>query len=232
MARHVLVNCDAVADRLERVSRGHLGRIVVIPNGVDLARFAPAPDQKGHGDRVRIGTLANLRPEKGVEDFVRAAALVRERCPKAHFMIWGEGPLRTDLERLVSALSLEGAVELGGATATPELVLRGLDIFVLPSLSEACSNALLEAMATRLPVVATCVGGNLSIVEDEVSGLLVPPGDTTALAKAITRLIEEPGSAANLAARGQDRIRAEFSMDRMLARIEALYDQALSGRGV
>jgi glycosyltransferase involved in cell wall biosynthesis len=87
-------------------------------------------------------------------------------------------------------------------------------------------------MATRLPVVATCVGGNLSIVEDEVSGLLVPPGDTTALAKAITRLIEEPGSAANLAARGQDRIRAEFSMDRMLARIEALYDQALSGRGV
>jgi glycosyltransferase involved in cell wall biosynthesis len=99
---------------------------------------------------------------------------------------------------------------------------------VLPSLSEASSNALLEAMATGRAIVATRIGGTPALVEDEVTGLLVPPGDPAALAGAIIRLIEEPALAARLAARAQERARTEFGIDRMVARFEALYDLALS----
>lgn len=232
LAGHVLVNSEAVAERLKLARTVRPRQIVMIPNGVDLSRFAPAPgDDRRSGRIIIVGTLANLRPEKGLMNFVRAAALVRERCPQGRFVIWGEGPLRPDLERLVRTLGLEGAVELRGLTAEPEVALRELDIFVLPSLSEGCSNVLLEAMATGLAVVATRVGGNPALTEEQVTGLLVPPGDQAALAKAIIRLVEEPALAAELAARGEDRVRAEFGIDRMLARIETLYDRALAGGG-
>jgi glycosyltransferase involved in cell wall biosynthesis len=119
-------------------------------------------------------------------------------------------------------------VEFRGATAQPEAALRDLDIFVLPSISEACPNALLEAMTIGLPVVATRVGGIPALVEDGKTGLLVPPGDPLSLARAIIRLIEDPGLAAALAARAREHVQNEFGLDRMLARIEALYDRALT----
>jgi len=229
LADRVLVNSQAVADRLT-VHRALARRIVLIPNGVDLVRFSPPPGPTGRrSGRVTVGTLANLRPEKGLADFVRAAALVRERCPDVRFVVWGEGPRRPHLERLVAQLGVGGTVELRGSTAEPEVELRKLDIFVLPSLSEACSNGLLEAMATGLPVVTTNVGGNASLVEDEVTGLLVPPGDSRSIATAIVRLIQTPAFAAELAARGRDRLQATFGMDRMVARVEALYGGTLAG---
>jgi len=101
---------------------------------------------------------------------------------------------------------------------------------VLPSLSEACSNGLLEAIATGLPVVATNVGGNASFVDDEVTGLLVPVGEPGALAKAIIRLVQEPARAKRLAARGRERLRWTRGIDRTVARVEALYDEALKGQ--
>jgi glycosyltransferase involved in cell wall biosynthesis len=231
LARYVLVNSEAVAEwvKCERVVESE--RIVMIPNGVDFARFAHTRVGWRQSTCVTVGTLANLRPEKGVGDIIRSFALVRERCPGTRFVLWGEGSLRPELERLVHELRLGQMMELPGATAVPELALRGLDIFVLPSLSEGFSNALLEAMATGLPVVATCVGGNLSLVEDEETGLLVPPGDPASLAKAVIRLIEDPALAAKLAVRGQDRVRAEFDIDRMVARFDALYERALAGNG-
>jgi glycosyltransferase involved in cell wall biosynthesis len=226
MADRVLVNSEAVAERL-RVHRALAGRIAVIPNGVDLARFSPPTDRTRQAGRITVGTLANLRPEKGLTDLVAAAALVREACPEVRCVIWGEGPLRPDLERRIHQLGLDGVVELPGSTAHPELALRSLDVFVLPSLSEACSNGLLEAIATGLPVVATNVGGNASFVEDEVTGLLVPAGEPSALAKAIVRLVQEPARAKQLAARGRDRLRWTRGIDRTVARIETLYDEAL-----
>lgn len=232
LADYLLVNSEAVAERLTRSGAVVPARIVVIPNGVDLARFSPAPGPaRSLSERVTVGTLADLRPEKAIGDLVRAAALVRERCPEARFVIWGDGPYRPELERLVRRLGRERAVELRGATGEPEVALRDLDIFVLPSISEAFSNVLLEALATRLPVVATRVGGNPALVEDGETGLLAPPGDPAALAKAIMRLIEDPALAAELAARGRDRVRSEFGIDRMLSRIQALYDRALARNG-
>ena len=227
LADRVLVNSEAVAERLRR-HRALAGRIVVVPNGVDLARFSPAPAGSRRAGSITVGTLANLRREKGLGDLVSAAALVRAECPHARFVVWGEGAMRADLERQIRELGLDDAVELPGSTASPEVALRTLDIFVLPSLSEACSNGLLEAIATRLPVVATSVGGNGALVEDEVTGLLVPPGDPSALAKAITRLIQAPDLATDLSTRGLDRLRSSLGIDRTVARIEALYGEVLA----
>jgi len=128
----------------------------------------------------------------------------------------------------VRELGLEQVVELRGATAQPEAALRELDIFVLPSVSEACPNALLETMAMGLPVVATRVGGIPALVEDGRTGLLVPPGDPPALARAIAGLIEDPVRAAAMAARAREHVRNDFGLDRMLARLQVLYDRALA----
>ena len=131
---------------------------------------------------------------------------------------------------LVLALGLTRTAALPGSTTTPEAVLGDLDIFVLPSLSEACSNGLMEAMATALPVVATSVGGNPGLVEDEITGLLVPPGDAPALAKAIIRLIEDRPLAAWLGEQARAHAHLTFGMERMVGRTEALYVRALGER--
>jgi L-malate glycosyltransferase len=226
LADRVLVNSEAVADRL-RTSRALAGRLVVIPNGVDLERFLPATRPTPRARSITIGTLSNLRPEKGLADFVAAAALVRQTCRDVRFVIWGEGALRPELERSIRQLGLDGVVELPGSTAHPELALQSLDVFVLPSRSEACSNGLIEAIATGLPVVATNVGGNAAMVDDERTGLLVPAADPGALAKAIIRLVQEPARARQLATRGRDRLRSTRGIERTVARIEALYAETL-----
>ena len=227
LATHVLVNSDAIAARLAGTRAARRGRLAVIHNGVDLARFAPVTTGPSGRAPVTVATLANLRPEKGLLQLVEAAAVVVQKAPRARFVIWGDGPLRGDLDTLIQTRGLTGVVEMPGATRQPENALKGCDVFVLPSLSEASSNVVLEAMGTGLPVVATRVGGLPGLVEDESTGLLVPPDDVPALAQAIVRLLETPGLAASMGARGRVRALAEFSLERMSERVDAFYCRAL-----
>lgn len=228
LANYVLINSPAVAEWVSRQRAIAPSRIVLIPNGVDLTRFSTKPrSAEAASEPVTIGTLANLRPEKGLAEFIRASALVGERWPQARFLIWGDGPLRRELQDLVSQLGLGTAVHFQGATVEPEVALHQLDIFVLPSLSEACSNVLLEAMATGLPVVTTSVGGNPALVEEGTTGLLVPPGDAAALAKAIIRLLEDPALAWRLGVNARNVVRSNYGLERMLSRVQALYERAL-----
>jgi L-malate glycosyltransferase len=226
LATHVLVNSDAIAARLTGTRAARRGRLAVIQNGVDLARFAPPAGASGQAP-VTVATLANLRPEKGLLQLVEAAAVVARQVPRARSMIWGDGPLRSQLDALIRAKGLAGIVEMRGPTRQPETALKGCDVFALPSLSEASSNVVLEAMATGLPVVATRVGGLPGLVEDEGTGLLVPPDDVPALAGAIVRLLETPGLAARMGARGRARALAEFGLDRMSERVDTFYCRAL-----
>lgn len=227
LATHVLVNSETIAARLTRTRAARQGRLAVVRNGVDLARFSPvAPSSTGQGVST-VGTLANLRPEKGLVQVVEAAALVARSAPRAKFVLWGDGPLRSDLERLVAIRGLESTVELRGGTREPEKVLRNCQVFVLASLSEASSNVVLEAMATGLPVVATRVGGTPALVDDQRTGLLVPPDDPKALAHAILRLLEAPARATEMGAEGRRRALGEFGLDRMLEHIDAFYCRAL-----
>jgi L-malate glycosyltransferase len=232
LATHVLVNSDAIATSLAGTRAARRGRLAVIHNGVDLARFTPVANGSSGRAPVTVGTLANLRPEKGLRQLVEAAAEVARTSPRARFVIWGDGPLRGDLEALIRARGLTGIVEMPGSTRQPESALKGCDVFVLPSLSEASSNVVLEAMGTGLPVVATRVGGLPGLVEDESTGLLVPPNDVPTLAGAILRLLETPGLAATMGARGRVRALAEFSLERMAERVDAFYCRTLGpGQG-
>jgi glycosyltransferase involved in cell wall biosynthesis len=227
LATHILVNSGAIAGRLAHTRAARRQRLGVIPNGVDLTRFGPAVSRSNGSGLSTVATLANLRPEKGLGQLLEAAAIVTRKAPGARFVIWGEGPLRGDLEARIKTLGLTGVVEMPGATRAPEEALKQLHIFVLPSLSEACSNVVLEAMATGLPVVATRVGGTPALVEDHRTGLLVPPADAPALAEAILKLLETPAIAIEMGAQGRARALAEFGMDRMLERMDAFYCRAL-----
>lgn len=227
LATHILVNSEAIAARLTHTRAARRDRLGVVPNGVDLTRFGPVASPSSISEVPTVATLANLRPEKGLRQFLEAAAIVTRRAPRARFVIQGEGPLRGDLEARIRALGLTGVVEMPGATRAPEEALKQFHIFVLPSLSEACSNVVLEAMATGLPVVATGVGGTPALVTDHRTGLLVQPGNAPALAEAILRLLETPAIASEMGARGRARALAEFGMDRMLERIDTFYCRAL-----
>lgn len=227
LATHVLVNSEATAERLARSRAARTGRLSIIRNGVDLDRFRPGEGPSAPAAAPIVGTLANLRPEKGLLQLVEAAALLRGRIPSARVSIWGEGPLRPALEARIHALGLTDTVRLHGSTREPEKALQGCDVFVLPSLSEACSNVLLEAMATGLAVVTTRIGGNPSLIDDERTGLLVPAGQPQPLADAIARLLSSPELAGRVAAGARARALAEFGMTRMIEHMEALYRRAL-----
>jgi len=227
LATHVLVNSDATAERLAGTHAGRSGRLSVVRNGVDLARFRPADSRRSGPDGLTVGTLANLRPEKGLLQLVDAARLVREQAPAVRFSIWGEGPLRPVLEARIHSLGLDDTVRLHGTTREPEKALQSCDVFVLPSLSEASSNVLLEAMATALPVVTTRIGGNPGIIEDGRTGLLVPAGEPRALAAAIGRFLTSPALASQVATAARARALAEFGMNRMIEHMEGLYRRTL-----
>jgi len=227
LATHVLVNSDVTAERLAGTHAGRSGRLSVVRNGVDLARFRPADSRRSGPDGLTVGTLANLRPEKGLLQLVDAARLVREQAPAVRFSIWGEGPLRPVLEARIHSLGLDDTVRLHGTTREPEKALQSCDVFVLPSLSEASSNVLLEAMATALPVVTTRIGGNPGIIEDGRTGLLVPAGEPRALAAAIGRFLTSPALASQVATAARARALAEFGMNRMIEHMEGLYRRTL-----
>jgi glycosyltransferase involved in cell wall biosynthesis len=229
LAHHVLANSDAAAARVRQGAGVRQEHLVVVRNGVDTLRFRPR-ELNGDAQPVRVfGTVANLRPEKGLTDLVRATALVRGQHRDISMAIWGEGPLRPKLEALIQNLGLDDVVQLRGHAHDAAEALTTVDAFILPSLSESCSNSLMEAMAMGLPVIASNTGGNPELVLDGSSGLLVRPGDPTDLARAMAHLMDNSAFAAALGARAAQRARTEFSPSSMLAGIEALYVSALKG---
>jgi glycosyltransferase involved in cell wall biosynthesis len=220
-ATDIVANSTPAADDIRRASPRLRHRTVVVPNGVDTSRFSPTP--RPTSAIVTIGTLANARAEKGLHVFIQAASMLSVRHPATRFRLWGDGPLRRHLEELAERLGIARQVEFCGRTTEPEHALRGLDVFVLPSLSEACPNAVLEAMATALPVVASDVGGIPDLVRHGETGYLVRPNSPRELASAIEALIDDRRSAKELGARGRARVVREFGMDRLIDRIDALY---------
>ncbi len=225
-AHRVVANSAAAGDRL--IEEGvHDSKIVQIANGLDLDRFsAPAPKTR----RRIVTTVANLRPGKGHEVLLKAAARVLRRVPDARFHIIGDGSRRTELEGLAAALRVSAHVRFFGHREDVPELLQASDIFAFPSHMEASPNAVLEAMAAGLPIAATRVGGIPEVIEHGANGLLVPPGDERALAGAILRLIERPPLASRLAGAARQSAVARFSFDRMANEFERLYLEELAAR--
>jgi glycosyltransferase involved in cell wall biosynthesis len=210
-------------------------RIVRIYNGVDADRFSLAKpgrlraEFKDLNGNKLVGMVANLRESKGYEFFVQAARQVSDFMPDTRFMAIGDfdkniGPR---MRQLVQQMSLQDRFFfLGFRDDVPE-ILRDLDIFVLSSVSEGFSLATVEAMAASKPVIVTRSGGPEEIIEDQSTGLLVPPSDSTALAAKICELLADPERAAALARTARAKVESTFTIDQMVREHEHLYERLL-----
>jgi glycosyltransferase involved in cell wall biosynthesis len=233
LSTHVVVNSAPVRDLLLKRNGLSSEKVHVIYNAVDSQPFAAAKgDRKellpgiDRGAKL-IAVVANMySPVKGHHRLIAAARTVCCCHPEVVFLLIGDGPERSKLERQVAAAELSRTfVFLGRRKDIPEL-LACCNLSVLPSEAEGLPNAVLEAMAAGLPVVATRVGGIPEVIEDDINGLLVSAQDTQALAGAILRILDDPGLATRLAQAGQKRMRTHFSFERLTTQLERLYRPA------
>ena len=204
------------ADRARRPGRP----IDVIPNGIDLSMFPLRPN----GPRPRkIAMVACLRKEKRIDVLIAAAPRVLARYPDVEFQIVGDGPCREQLVAQAPPPACMPRIEFMGHRDDVPAILSASDLFVLPSESEASPNVIFEAMAAGLPVVASRVGGIPELVADGVTGLLVPPGDSDALAAALLNLLDQPGRATAFGKAARECIEQQYSFERMVTQFETLY---------
>jgi glycosyltransferase involved in cell wall biosynthesis/O-antigen/teichoic acid export membrane protein len=208
-------------------------KVHIIPNGVDTERFrlrsGPARETLCRELNISpasplVGIVAVLRPEKNHELFLQMAARVHREAPEAHFLIIGDGPRRTDLERLTAELNIQSFVHfLGQRTDVPELLCE-LDVFALTSRNEANPVSILEALAASKPVVATRVGSIPETVLEGKTGYLVDPGDESALSRRIAELLLDPAKARKFGAAGRQHIVEHWSVETMVDEYQGLIE--------
>jgi glycosyltransferase involved in cell wall biosynthesis len=227
-AHRIVANSQAAADRLvlERIPRH---KIAIVPNGLDVEPYGP---RSPRAVLRRVVVVANLRREKGHDVLIDAAVDVLRRYPDAQFEIVGAGPERETIVARAQTRGVAHAFAFHGHQADVASRLAAADIFVLPSRSEAFPNAVLEAMAARLPIVASAVGGILELIDDGRTGLLVPAGDVPALADRICDLMADPDRAARIGEAARSEAEGRYSFDRMVAGFERVYLTELTRRGV
>lgn len=203
-------------------------KLYLIPNGIDAAPFRqaaahPVPHLHAAG---RIGIIGRLSPEKGVDLFVQAAAVVHRQHPETQFLIAGDGPERSTLESLAAQLGLSQHVHFLGRSETMPEFLASLDLVVSASRMEGLPMTLLEAMASGRPIVATTVGEIPTVLDGGKAGLLVPPENSHALAEAILTLLDDPNLRRTYADRAAHRVATSFSADQMTTRYLVMYAAA------
>jgi L-malate glycosyltransferase len=206
-------------------------RVVVLRNGLELRTFdaemarpgEPLPIEPGD---LTIAMIGNLWPVKCHRVVVEAAALIRERLPRVKFLCAGEGVEKEPVRARIRELGLTSNVVLLGHRTDIPSILGRVQAFCLASSAEGLSNAVMEGMAARLPVVATRVGGNPELLASG-RGILVPPKDPRALADAVIRVFEHPAESREMGKRARAFIEAELTLDRMQAAHEELYARAL-----
>jgi len=237
LQRHLLSHTDyafAVSARLRDDLVREIGldpaRLGVVLNGVDLGRFAPAPRADGRLPEVVIGSVGRLAAVKNYALLVQAVARLGAATP-VRVVLVGDGPESGPLRALAARLGIGDRVQLVGHSEDVPSLLRAMDIFVLPSVSEGMSNTLLEAMACGVTIVASDVGGNGELVEDGISGFLFPSGDVSALTDRLRQLAYDGPLRARLADAALARARREFSVDAMIARYEAMYRRVAASAG-
>ncbi|HTO98848.1 MAG TPA: glycosyltransferase [Myxococcales bacterium] len=234
LADLVVANAEAVRQVCLREEGVKPGRCVVVRNGLDLARFdaqaAQEPRSPLPGDPAAplVAVIGNLWPVKGHRTLLEAVARLPERLRKVRFLCAGEGPEREELTRRIAELGLEERVFLAGHRLDVPAILSRSQAACLCSSAEGLSNALMEAMAAGLPVVATRVGGTPELVRDDDNGFLVPPGDPAALAEKLAAVLLRPEAARQMGLRGRRRVEAELSLEKMAEGHGALYRRALN----
>jgi glycosyltransferase involved in cell wall biosynthesis len=222
---HVVCVSEGQADKVRRWCRVPASRVSVIRNSARLAAFeARDPTARDRllsffPERVSQVVLAagRLSPEKGFGVLIEAAATICRENLATGVVIFGEGALRLELERQVSARGLAGRVVLPGFRSDLDQLIGAADVVVLPSFTEGLPNVALEASAAGVPVVATAVGGTPEVVTDRETGFLVPSGDPTSLVAKIGELLGNPGLRARMCAAGRERMKALFTFEAQAA---------------
>ena len=228
-AEHVIAVSTPIRRRLIERDSVHPDLITIIPNAVVPAPEPPADAQLPAELRERplVGVVARLQPEKGVANFLKAAARVAPQFPEAHFVVAGDGPLRQELAALAEDLGLGKRVHFLGFRSDASALMKSLDVLVVPSLTEGSPLVILEAMAAGVPVVASAVGGIPDQIRHDKEGLLVSPGDTDALGDALLALLRDPDRARRLGEAGRRRATSRFSHATMVRQIEDVYRDVL-----
>jgi L-malate glycosyltransferase len=228
VAHKVVANSRAAADRL-LLERVPARKIAVVPNGLEFEGFSAR--RRDH--RLRnVTVVANLRPEKGHDVLIGAAAEILKRFPDARFELVGGGPELATLVAQAETSQVLHAFTFLGHRDDVAARLTAADIFVLPSHSEAFPNAVLEAMAAGLPIVASRVGGIRELIDHDRTGWLVPAGEPRALADSICGLMADPQRAERLGTAAREEARATYSFDRMVGAFESIYLTELARHGV
>ena len=234
-ARVIIANSEVV--RRDVIDREGVDpeRIIVIRNGVEVPAASDASMRRAarerwgaaDGDFV-VGCVSNLHPTKGIGHLLRAFASL-ENSPSLRLVIIGEGSSRGMLAELARSLGIADRVLLAGTDPNVQARLAGFDIFVHPSDTEGLPNAVLEAAAAGLPIVATAVGGTPEIIIDGTTGLLVPAGDASAMASAIEMLQRDEATRSQLGLAARDHVRTSYGMERFVAETADLYDRLVAG---
>ncbi len=233
---------DDLGDYLQQRVGVPRRRISRIYNGVDISRFQPTGGIRSplEGSPFNapglfvLGTVGRMQPVKAqsllAEAFVEALARTPALAGRLRLVMVGDGPLRAQAQARLEQAGVAHLAWLPGERRDVPDVMRHLDCFVLPSLAEGISNTILEAMASGLPVLATAVGGNAELVQQDVTGGLVPSDDPVALAVALSRLAEAPARAADWGRAGRQRVEQVFSLDAMVTAYRTLYDDLLASQ--
>jgi L-malate glycosyltransferase len=231
--KHRQVDCFIAASEAIRQILLHDGveadRTVTVHEGIDVEHVVAADPVNVHETfwlphhAPVVGNVAALVPHKGQRYLIEAAHRVVQEIPDARFVILGEGELREQLERQVRDHHLEKHVLLPGFRTDVLGCIKGFDLFVMSSVTEGLGTSLLDAMACSRPIVATTAGGIPEIVEDGVNGLLVPPRDAKAMADAIVRALRDGSLRQRFGAAGLARVKARFTVERMVEQTAAVY---------
>ena len=224
LATHVVAVSERVAAYAAREFRIPPDRLSTIVNGVDLNHFRPVTRDHDAGPPV-IGCTARLHRKNDHTTLLRAFARLSVRWPEARLLLVGRGPEELRLRTLADALGVSSRIHFLGEQPDVAPYLAQLDLYVQASVAEGMPNSVLEAMAAGLPVVATAVGGTPEVVLDGQTGLLVPPGDPSALGDALLALLGDRPLAGRFGRAGRARVEAHFGEERMVRQVEALLDR-------
>lgn len=213
-------------------------RVECVRSAVDAAPYLQPVDRAAFrrefalaADACVIGMVAQLIPRKGHRYLIEAVDALRGAHPELRVLLFGQGPLRTQLQAGIDQRGLRDTIRFAGFRTDLHRWLGGLDILAHPADREGLGVSLLQAGAAAVPIVASRAGGLPEAVSDEVSGLLVPPGDVPALVAALRRLLADAGLRRRLGAAGRARILAEFSVETMVEGNLAVYHRVLAARG-
>lgn len=216
---------------------GH--KVEIIPNGVDIDRYGSQLADPKQAVRAELGLNAGarlivmvgtLKEVKGHRFMIEAMSTLAAQYPDLHLLLVGDGELRAGLEALVSQSALDDRIHFLGSRSDVADLLAASDLFVLPSLWEGLSMALLEAMATGLPIVASEVSGTVQAIVPGQHGLLIPPGETQAIVAAVRQMLSDPDRARAMGEAAKQRVQAEFSAQKQADEHLALYYRTLANR--